>query len=760
MLQRVIRVKSIGRFQNCSATGDVTFRRYTLLFAENGRGKTTLCAILRSLCANAPDIIAGRKTLGNADPPMVELLLSTGTVRFENGAWSAAFSDVAIFDGTFINENVFAGDIVDTDQKRNLYRIIVGAAGVSLAKRLNDLDTAIRTKGSEVRENRTAIQRFTAPGMTLEAFMALPEDAMIDEKIQAKEQELAAVTRAAALQQRAGLTALVVPAMPAPLAEILAKTLPNVAADADRRVAEHIAKFRMQSHGEAWLAEGLDYVIDDTCPFCEQGLKDVTVVEAYRDFFGEAYRALKSEVTALSVQLGNSLGDGGAATIEHALAQNENGSEFWQQYCTLDPPTLPEVGKVQKVFAAIRRAALDLLQRKEAAPLESVAPGEEFTYALKALEELSRSIVAYNTKAAAANATIDATKRATQMANARDVEVALAKLKAQKVRHGVQVRELCELDARLQSEKNSLDAQKVSARENLDAHTQQVIQQYGQSINRYLERINAGFRITTPTHNYRGGTPSTSYQILINQTPVDLGGGDTPLDRPSFKNTLSAGDKSTLALAFFLAQLEQDPHRANKVVVFDDPFSSLDSFRRNQTAHQVSRCGETCAQVILLSHEPQFLKLVWDRIAAADRKTLQLARVGEENTTLVEWDIEKALQARYRADIDVLQRFVANAEGESRDIIQKLRPVLEGYCRNLYPTQFLDQDTLGVIVGKIRAVGTSHPLWSIVDDLDEVNTYCRRYHHAENPAAATEPIDGAELLGYAGRTLTLVGCTL
>src|SRR6185369_15524 len=122
-----------------------------------------------------------------------------------------------------------------------------------------------------------------------------------------------------------------------------------------------------------------------------------------------------------------------------------------------------------------------------------------------------------------------------------------------------------------------------------------------------------------------------------------------------------------------------------------------------------------------------------DRVTPADRKTLQLARVGEENTTIAEWDIEKAVQARYRADIEALQRFFSLGEGERREVIQKLRPVLEGYCRNLYPTQFGEQDTLGVMVGKIRAAGAAHPLRPIADDLDEVNMYCRRYHHAENP---------------------------
>jgi len=196
------------------------------------------------------------------------------------------------------------------------------------------------------------------------------------------------------------------------------------------------------------------------------------------------------------------------------------------------------------------------------------------------------------------------------------------------------------------------------------------------------------------------------------------------------------------------------------VIVFDDPFASMDSFRRNHTVYQIHRCGEACAQVVVLSHEPAFLKLLWDRIAPADRKTLQLARVGEENTTIAGWDIEKAVQARYRADIDTLLRFFSQGEGERMDVIQKIRPVLEGYCRNLYPTQFGEQEMMGGIVRTIRDAGAAHPLHPIVEDFDELNMYCRRYHHSENQNAATEPIDDAELQGYVKRTLKLVGCLL
>ena len=596
------------------------------------------------------------------------------------------------------------------------------------------------------------------PGMTVQAFVALREDAQIDEKIAAKEQELQAVQRATQLQQRAGLTAVTVPVFPAAFAQLLAKTFANVEADAERRVTGHIAHHGMQGRGETWLSEGLGYVVGEKCPFCGQGVAGVELIGAYRSFFSREYHALRDEVTAMNGLVGGAIGDLVSAAIKQTLLQNNSSVEFWQSYCTIALPALPEAGSVGEVMAALRQSAQALLQTKAGTPLDAVAPDDDFTSALGAFEGLRTSLGTYNAAVATASAAITARKRQAQAANARDVENALAKLKAQKARHTEAVRRLCASATRLEREKTTLEGNKGTAREQLDAHTRQVISQYGQSINRYLERINAGFKITTLTHTYRGGPPSTSYQILINQNAVDLGDAATPADRPSFRNTLSAGDRSSLALAFFLAQLEQDANRADKVVVFDDPFTSLDSFRRNHTAHQIQRCGETCAQVILLSHDTAFLHLLWERVPTADRKALWLARVGEENTTIAEWDIERAVKARYHADIDTLQRFVSLGQGEPMDVIQKIRPVIEAYCRTLYPTQFGEQEMMGSIVTKIRNEGAGHPLYPIVEDLDELNMYCRRYHHGENPNAASEPIDDAELQGYVKRTLKLVGC--
>jgi wobble nucleotide-excising tRNase len=760
MLQRVISIKNVGRFRNCAAAADVTFRRYTLIFSENGRGKTTFCAILRSLFTNTPSLIVGRATLGSQEAPEVQLLFTgNAPVAFRNSAWTSAYPDIAIFDGTYISENVFAGDFVETVHRRNLYRVIIGAQGVTLAARVTELDNQIRAKNDEIRNGRTGLGAYLAPGTTIEQFIALPAEPQIDERIVECERTLQAAQQAVQLQQRPGLDSLALPPFDAAFAQLLARTLPDVAADAERCVTEHMAAHAMQARDQPWLIEGLRFTTD-SCPFCGQDLTSVVLIDAFKGYFNREYLALREQVDQRRRDLDDGFGDGMAGRIEQTLLRNTHAVEFWQHYCRIAAPILPEAGRVGQIASALHRAAQALLDRKRAAPLEAVPPDEAFTRALAAMEGLRASIGTYNAAVAAANALIQVKKQEARSASVGAIQQTLASLRAQRSRHAPEVHALCEAEARRQREKQGLEADKEHTRDRLDTHTAAVIARYGDSINRYLGRINAGFGITTPAHTYRGGSPSTSYQILINQRAVDLGDATTPLDRPSFRNTLSAGDRSTLALAFFLAELEQDPNRARKVVVLDDPFTSLDAFRRNQTVHQICRCAASVEQVVVLSHDPNFLKLLWDRIPPAERKTLQLARVGEENTTIAEWDIERAVQARYRADIDALQRYHSETEGEPRDIIQKIRPVLEGYCCNLYPTQFPEGHTLGVIIGKIREAGAAHQLTSINEELDELNQYARRYHHAENPNAATEPVNAGELQGYVRQTLKLVGCLL
>lgn len=516
----------------------------------------------------------------------------------------------------------------------------------------------------------------------------------------------------------------------------------------------------MHDRGEIWLGEGLGYIRENTCPFCGQSLVGaVALIGAYKAYFSEAYNGLRTEIDTLRQAIEGGLGDREIARVERLLEQNFAGVDFWSRYCEIGAlPLASGEGATGESLRRLRQAALSLLDRKAATPLDRVAPDAAFTAATSALAIMQAGTAGYNQAVRAANATIAAKRAAAAAADVSTVESSLTRLRATKKRHEPNARAACAAYESAQQEKKALEDQKEDVRKKLDDYTKLVIGQYEQTINRLLDDFNAGYRITGTRHGYPGGVASSSYQILINDTAVDLGDERTALDKPSFRNTLSSGDKSTLALAFFLAQLDHGPDKAAKIVVFDDPFNSQDSFRKNCTIQKIKKCGDGCRQVIVLSHDERFLKLIWDRLAhvPGERKCLRLSRIGVRDTTVSEWDIEVATQAQFLADRQALADYYNSAEGHPRDVVNKIRPVLETYCRNLYPSQFALADSLGAIIAKIRGTGPTHPFAPVLEDLEALNAYTTPYAHGQ-PDAATAPIDDNELHGFVKKTLTITG---
>jgi wobble nucleotide-excising tRNase len=58
MIESFAFIENIGRYERVQATPDLG--GLTLIYSENGRGKTTLCAILRSFTTNDPTPIQER----------------------------------------------------------------------------------------------------------------------------------------------------------------------------------------------------------------------------------------------------------------------------------------------------------------------------------------------------------------------------------------------------------------------------------------------------------------------------------------------------------------------------------------------------------------------------------------------------------------------------------------------------------------------------------------------------------------------------
>src|SRR5262245_52620779 len=159
MINRLQLLRNIGQFDSVSSGANIPLARLTVVYSENGRGKTTLAAVLRSLATGDPLPIAERRRLAAQHPPHAVLECSGGPppAVFQNNTWNRTLTDVVVFDDVFIDENVHSGLAVQPHHRQNLHELILGAPAVALSRQLQQLVERIEQHNRELRAKERAI---------------------------------------------------------------------------------------------------------------------------------------------------------------------------------------------------------------------------------------------------------------------------------------------------------------------------------------------------------------------------------------------------------------------------------------------------------------------------------------------------------------------------------------------------------------------------------------------------------------------------
>jgi wobble nucleotide-excising tRNase len=754
MLRKIVSIKNVGRFRNSSNKPNPELGRCTLVFAPNGYGKTTFCSVLRSIENSDPGLILGRRKLSSDAEPEISLLFSTGICAFGDSVWTGSAPRLSIFDPVFVAENVHSGDVVDLAHRRAIYRVIVGSAGVSLAERELELAEQSRTKQRDIGGAEKVVDTH-AGILARKTFLALQAVEDAAGKITAQEGLVRTLTEADAIDARKPLVEPTTPNLPAQTFPVLARTIETLADNVEELLRTHLQDHRMADRGERWIGEGVDFEMDDTCPFCGRpGLDELPLIQAYRSLFVESYRDLRVAISDTRARVAEVIGATAQQKILTTIASNEGALEFWKAHCSLDPEAFPSVGEA---LASLNDAhvALDaLFAIKVAAPLQPVGTAAERDLIEAAMTAASEALGLYRQAVVAANVEIEAKKLSTVGGDLTKVD--LETLKATSRRHDVKVAADCARLLEFERQKAAIETEKKEVRGKLEAHGRGIVGPYEARINHFLKSFNADFQIRNTGHQYPGGVATAVYELEIDDRCIPLGDGKTSLDKPSFKNTLSAGDRATLALAFFFAHLEREAGLSERVVVFDDPFGSQDAFRRKQTMFEIADLVPKTSQVIVLSHDPQFLKLLWDRCSSSERVALQVTYHPARGSVVSEFDLSDACKGRAATELDDLIAFERAGHGKPRDVIKKMRVVLETHYRSSFPGSFGPTDNCSVIIRKISERGESHPAWAHRGEMERIDCYTADYHHGEDARGQAEPaLDETELTGYVRMTLRL-----
>ncbi len=395
------------------------------------------------------------------------------------------------------------------------------------------------------------------------------------------------------------------------------------------------------------------------------------------------------------------------------------------------------------------------LLAKQAVPLDRVALPAAARDAVVEYQNIRQTVLDLNQALQGVNIKIQQVKQQATTANHETLSGALSRLKAIKARHMPATAVYCEAYLNEKRAKAATEALRTQARTALDQYRTGAFPTCQNAINAYLNRFNVGFTLgNVVSANTRAGSTCT-YNVVINNTPVPVAGGAQVIGAPSFRNTLSSGDRNTLAFAFFLASLDQDPDLANKIVVIDDPISSMDEHRALTTVQEFRRLAQRVSQVIVLSHSKPFLCSLWEGMDQTQRAAFQVARDTVGSTIRV-WDVNQDCITEHDRRHACLREYLTNNTGNVREVACAIRPTIEAFLRVACPEHFPPGTMLGVFRSLCeQRIGTPQEILSTAttQELRDLVEYANRFHHDTNPAWETAAINDGELQGFVRRTL-------
>lgn len=612
MLQKINHVKNIGRFYNVSIQGtadsDPSFKKFNLIYADNGTGKSTFSTILKSLWKNDPQRLIEKRTIGADDESTVSLQVDNKTYTFQNGQWNQTPEiSIEIFDEEFVAKNVFSPNGVELENRRELFNyIVLGEENVNKVvevKRLNDLiggDLKTKIDDAERKlKEKAGIRDIKIldgkPELDDNTVEAMRNSVKENDKIITHQERIIKEQKLENISDFQDI----------PFVETISTDLSSLSLAAEY-------KLHVQTHNE-WIKDGMEILKnkeEKSCPFCFQEIKDNNAITAYKTLFSTEYEALRPKVGSQISSIELIYSDAAIKNVIDLINRNSERCAFWHKLNKKIPESLGLDISLEEVIGKFKCALKSLLERKRDNLLETILPDENETGGLNCEAEFRQAIANYNLLVDELNKYIQAIKDASQ-----DIE----ELKFRNENNRVTVAcndvgyrdeetsKIYKILKQSREEKKGSEKKIKTLREEIDQASLEILEGYEKSINRELENFGVEFSIKGVKRRADSSrTESVHFNISLKGESFNPNGsGNSPY---KLSNTLSTGDKSTLAFAFFIAKYRKKDI-GNQILVFDDPITSLDFFRKTQTKNTILRFSKNASQVIVLTHSMEFARL-------------------------------------------------------------------------------------------------------------------------------------------------------
>jgi len=688
MITKCKRIKNVGKFYDFSCQENaLDWHKNTFLFAPTAYGKSTLVNVLRSLHENDPKLIRGRKTLGTVAAPEAVIVIDGANHVFNGTRWDRPFPNIRIFDAPFIHANILAQEI-EHEHKKNIHKIIIGAQGIKLAEELAGLKNREKDRRQQL---VTLAGQFGAARFThhaLDVFLAIPaaEETAVAARIKELEHDIKSKegeTQVRGLGFPRALSAIVFDLSSAKT--LAAQKLAAAHEATEKRVLEHIDhSFKNKAQAKEFIWQGLDLMQAD-CPFCGQTLKNAAdLLKAYREFFDDAFRTYQQN---LALQAGafakwNLDNDLTALVSIHNanIAILKQWEPFIGQETLLD--IVGSVDAFRPTLTGLKAKVQAELDKKQKDP-NADADLSQFDALAAELASLKTAVESYNTAVTAFTEKAKNYVANLPKSDVPSIRVALAKEREIESRFKPEWKKWATDYPAAKRDADNLLSQKNAKQKELEDYTRNIFDTYQTHINQLLSTLGADFAITglTGKTDERANEPYTDFGFLILGKKVPLTAHQD--DEPCFKNTLSEGDKSTLAFAFFITALEKLPELDKQIVIFDDPLSSLDETRRLGTVALLAGLSPRLNQLCVFTHKKDFFRMLFDGIH--DKGVLQLKSDKKNGSRIEPFDVEDDRKAEIARLCDDMSRYLNEDFGPTPEDMQgNIRKVFEIILKTKY----------------------------------------------------------------------------
>ncbi len=684
MISRFTKIKGIGKFQDCRNIGGRTFSKNTLIFGKNTEGKSTLTDILLSFKTGDTAILEGRRTFGFASSQEIEFFDDNNNpFRFPSAEWSNGFEDIEIFDTQFINQNIFEGNEISYGHQKNLHSIIIGHEGKKLANEINILQEELSGLTKQKIAKTSEFNRIFKKEISVKDFANLSKIEKVDEKIAELKSKIETANNQSKIKN-------VFISIESVLDNIINQKTKSILSESIQVkaeiVTEHILRtWKDPNHSMDFLQTGLKLTKKEQrdCVFCGQELRDNNAKElltAYSKLFSQEYHTFQSEMSS-------------------AISKFEK----WDAIAFIE--------SIQDKMASVK-LVLNLAEKYEQV-IRGLKKTIDTEFAVK------KNDIGYEIDFEKYDSLIEVVKEIKTLVDGlkqqnvftTDIDVAslngrIKQFEFSKTRDTEEWDDFFEEYDDIDVIQEKKKQRREIVREQLNDYSKNLFSIHYDTINKILQELNADFVICDfkPIKKLVGKSERIFALEFFKSHRVSI--DETATNKPNFKNTLSDSDKRVLAFAFFYSLMIHDIRLSNKIIVFDDPFSSFDSDRRIKTVqllanpHLITEDGEIIAksisQLIVLTHEAEFFKWLYKKLDSP--RTLKIVPDGFNNgvkkSTFSDCDIEKEFLeddiTRYLNEIQSI--YTANeAISNYEELFVKCRKILENIFTKKYLFELKDE---------------------------------------------------------------------